>query len=125
MKENMNNSIVLKHRVLSMEWLKVWPKEVGRTHYHVYHVDIKDGIIQWTVGSKIQEGAKQEGKTHPIWELVPLGGRRIQEKGIRVWIWWKYQVLVYENGKMRYAETIPGMGEGRDKEECWRGWIQL
>jgi hypothetical protein len=34
--------------------------------------------------------------------LVPVEGGRI---------WWKY-VLMYENGKMRPAETIPGMGEG-------------
>jgi hypothetical protein len=27
-------------------------------------------------------------------------------------MWWKYCVLMYENGKMRPAETIPGIGEG-------------
>jgi hypothetical protein len=32
---------------------------------------------------------------------------------------------VYENGKMRYVETIPGMGERGDKGERWRGRIQL
>jgi hypothetical protein len=25
-------------------------------------------------------------------------------------MWWKYHVLMYENGKMRPVETIPGMG---------------
>jgi hypothetical protein len=30
---------------------------------------------------------------------------------------WKYCVLMYKNGKMRLIETIPGMGEGADKEE--------
>jgi hypothetical protein len=30
---------------------------------------------------------------------------------------WKYYVLVYENGKMRPAETIPGMGGEGDKGE--------
>jgi hypothetical protein len=29
---------------------------------------------------------------------------------------------MYENGKMRHVETIPGMGEGGER---WRGWIQL
>jgi hypothetical protein len=29
---------------------------------------------------------------------------------------WKYYVLMYENGKMRPVETIPGMGGGRIKE---------
>jgi hypothetical protein len=29
------------------------------------------------------------------------------------------------NGKMRPAETIPGMGEEEDKGEWWRGWIQV
>jgi hypothetical protein len=32
-------------------------------------------------------------------------------------MWWKYFVLVYENGKMRPVETILGMGGGRDEEE--------
>jgi hypothetical protein len=27
-------------------------------------------------------------------------------------LWWKYYILVYENGKMRPVETIPGMGGG-------------
>jgi hypothetical protein len=26
-------------------------------------------------------------------------------------MWWKY-ILMYENGKIRPIETIPGMGEG-------------
>jgi hypothetical protein len=30
---------------------------------------------------------------------------------------WIYYVLMYENGKMRPIETIPGMGGGRDKGE--------
>jgi hypothetical protein len=32
-------------------------------------------------------------------------------------MWWEYYVLMYVNGKMRPAETIPGMGGGRDKGE--------
>jgi hypothetical protein len=28
----------------------------------------------------------------------------------------EYYVLVYENGKMRHVETVPGMGEGERKE---------
>jgi hypothetical protein len=32
-------------------------------------------------------------------------------------MWWKYCVLMYENGKMRPAETIPGMGEEGNKGE--------
>jgi hypothetical protein len=32
-------------------------------------------------------------------------------------IWWEYYVLMYENGKMRPAETILRMGERKDKEE--------
>jgi hypothetical protein len=32
---------------------------------------------------------------------------------------------MYKNGEMRPVETIPGMGEGGDKGEWWRGWIQL
>jgi hypothetical protein len=30
---------------------------------------------------------------------------------------WEYYVLVYENGKMRPVEIMPGMGERRKKEE--------
>jgi hypothetical protein len=29
---------------------------------------------------------------------------------------WKYYVLMYENGKMRPTETIPGMGKRGIKE---------
>jgi hypothetical protein len=32
----------------------------------------------------------------------------------------EYYALMYENGKMRSVETIPGMGDG-DKGEWWRG----
>jgi hypothetical protein len=28
-------------------------------------------------------------------------------------MWWKYYVLMYENGKMRAAGTVPGMGEDK------------
>jgi hypothetical protein len=28
---------------------------------------------------------------------------------------------MYENGKMRSVETIPGMGGGEDKGEWWSG----
>jgi hypothetical protein len=31
-------------------------------------------------------------------------------------MWWKYFVFIYENGKMRPVETIPGMGGGRMME---------
>jgi hypothetical protein len=31
-------------------------------------------------------------------------------------MWWKCYVFVYDNGKMRQAETIPGMGEGNKGE---------
>jgi hypothetical protein len=30
---------------------------------------------------------------------------------------WKYYVFMYENGKMRPVETIPGMVEGAEKGE--------
>jgi hypothetical protein len=33
----------------------------------------------------------------------------------------KYCVHMYINVKMIPVETIPGMGEGRDKGELWRG----
>jgi hypothetical protein len=32
---------------------------------------------------------------------------------------------MYENGKMRPAKTIPGMGGEGDKGERWKGWIWL
>jgi hypothetical protein len=31
-------------------------------------------------------------------------------------MWWKYYILVYENGNMMPVGTIPGMGRGRIKE---------
>jgi hypothetical protein len=30
-------------------------------------------------------------------------------------MWWKYSIFMYENGKMRPVETVPGMGEGEEK----------
>jgi hypothetical protein len=54
--------------------------------------------------------------------LAQVGTGRIQRVG--GWIWWKYYILMYENGKMRPAETIVGRECG-DKGEWWRGWIQL
>jgi hypothetical protein len=42
-------------------------------------------------------------------------------KGIGAWICWKYYVLRYENGKMRYFETILRMVRGRIKENDGRG----
>jgi hypothetical protein len=32
-------------------------------------------------------------------------------------MWWKYCILMYENGKMKHVETIPGMVRGEDKGE--------
>jgi hypothetical protein len=32
---------------------------------------------------------------------------------------------MYENGKMRPVETIPGIEGDEGEEEWWRGWIQL
>jgi hypothetical protein len=46
--------------------------------------------------------------------LVPVGGDI--RKCCRRMKCYKYYVLVYENGKMRPVETIPGMGGGRIKE---------
>jgi hypothetical protein len=52
----------------------------------------------------------QEGKTGPVWGLAPVGGgghkERVEEVNMV-----EYYVLVYENGKMRPIETIPGMGK--------------
>jgi hypothetical protein len=35
-------------------------------------------------------------------------------------MWWKYDALIYENGKMRPVETVPGMEAGRLKENDGR-----
>jgi hypothetical protein len=37
-------------------------------------------------------------------------------RGAGGWIWWKCYVLMYENGKMRPVETVPGMGVRGIKE---------
>jgi hypothetical protein len=36
-------------------------------------------------------------------------------------MWWKYYVLMYENGKMRPVESIPGICEGKIKEREGEG----
>jgi hypothetical protein len=40
---------------------------------------------------------------------------------ISLFIWWKYYVLMYENGKTRYVETVLGIGGGKVKGEWQRG----
>jgi hypothetical protein len=50
-------------------------------------------------------------------------GKWMWGKGVEEWIWCKYCVYMYVNGKMRPVETRNG---GRnDKGEWWRGWIQV
>jgi hypothetical protein len=36
-------------------------------------------------------------------------------------MWWEYYVLLYENGKIRPVETVPGMKGGGIKEIDGRG----
>jgi hypothetical protein len=56
------------------------------------------------------KNGEQEDKTSPVWGLAPAWGRGCKE---RVWEvnMVEYYALMYENGKMRPVETIPGMGE--------------
>jgi hypothetical protein len=44
--------------------------------------------------------------------LVSVGGGRMWGKGVGGWIWCKYYVHMYVNGKMRTVESILGTGEG-------------
>jgi hypothetical protein len=37
-------------------------------------------------------------------------------KSVGGWIWWKYYELMYENGRMRHVEVVPGMRWGGIKE---------
>jgi hypothetical protein len=53
--------------------------------------------------------------------LVLVGAGRMWGKGIGGRIWSKYCVHMYVNGKMRSAETIPELGEGRIEENDGRG----
>jgi hypothetical protein len=50
-----------------------------------------------------------------------MGERVYKERDLRGWIWWKY-VYMYVNRKMRPVETMPGMGGGGSKGECWKEW---
>jgi hypothetical protein len=40
------------------------------------------------------------------------GEEKMWGKGVGGWIWYKYCVHMYVNGKMRLIETIPGMKGG-------------
>jgi hypothetical protein len=53
--------------------------------------------------------------------LVSVGRERMWWKGVGGWIWCKYCVHMYVNGEMRPIETLPGMGEGNNKGEWWKG----
>jgi hypothetical protein len=59
---------------------------------------------------------EQEGKIGPVWGLVPVGGDTMSGEGIGGRIWRKYCAHMYINGKMRTAETIPGVMAGGIKE---------
>jgi hypothetical protein len=41
-------------------------------------------------------------------------------KGVRVWIWYRYCVHMYVNGKIAVG-TIPGIAAGENEGELWRG----
>jgi hypothetical protein len=62
---------------------------------------------------------EQEGRTGPVLEVGTSG--RMLGKCVRGWLWWKYRVYMYVNGKMRPVGTIPGTGGwGRITENV--GW---
>jgi hypothetical protein len=62
---------------------------------------------------------EQESKQDLSGGLVLVGSTEDIRKGVGGWICWNYYVLVYENGKMRPVDTIPGTGDRDDKGE-WR-----
>jgi hypothetical protein len=68
---------------------------------------------------KIRE---QESRTSSAWGVGDNGSgeKSVGEGG---WIYCKFCVHMYINGKMIIQGTIPGMGGGRDKKEWWSGWI--
>jgi hypothetical protein len=55
---------------------------------------------------------EQQGKTGPVWELLPVGRQEDIRKGCRRVNMVEYYALVNENGKMRPAEAIPGIRGG-------------
>jgi hypothetical protein len=61
-----------------------------------------------TPSTTIKKNDGQEGKTGPVWELALVGGEDIRKGCRRV----KYYILMYENGKIRPVETIPGLWGG-------------
>jgi hypothetical protein len=62
----------------------------------------------------VLKNREQGGKTGPVWGLAQVEGEDIRKVHRKVNMV-EYYVLMYENGKMRPAETIPG--KGRDKGE--------
>jgi hypothetical protein len=71
------------------------------------------------------QNREQEGKTGPVWALVPMGRREDISKGCR-----RVNVVeilcTYENEKMRPVKTFPGtQGMGRIKENCGGGEFEF
>jgi hypothetical protein len=52
---------------------------------------------------------------------VPVGRERMWGKDVGGWIWHKYCIYIYVNGKMRPVESIPGMGVDGTKGNDWGG----
>jgi hypothetical protein len=71
---------------------------------------------------KIRE---QESRTGIVWRGSVAVESKDMEKGCGRWIWCKYCVSMYVNGKERPVETIPGMGRWEIKENDGGGWIQV
>jgi hypothetical protein len=65
------------------------------------------------------------GQNRSCLGLVPVGGVKVYGKGEGEWIWCRYSVHMYVNGKMVTVETISGMGRQGEKGEWGRGWMQL
>jgi hypothetical protein len=65
-------------------------------------------------------------KNGPVWGTVSskAGWGRWRNR-VGGWIWYKHCIHMHVNGKMRPAETIPGMGTEEVKGEWWRRWIQV
>jgi hypothetical protein len=71
------------------------------------NVTMKNPVFKQTLYFKktkchfLNKNREQEGKTGPVWGLVPMGGGEDIRKGYRRVNMVEYYVLMYENGKMR------------------------
>jgi hypothetical protein len=117
-----NGTKVQRRKIEEMNQLRLQYMYTWKCHKETPCVSILNKNVIFFI-YKIRE---QKGGTRPAW-VGGIGGRgKVVGKGPgRLNTVQILCIHTYVNIKMIPLEAIPGMGEGEDKRECWRGQMQV